>query len=87
MPSSHFRTSCRDIFLVGVLIAGVCLLTLMPAMYLVFHALRWKGALRIVEAAFPAVLLVAIAGGLLAYQRARARRLLQGGDESHGKYP
>ena len=63
----------RDIIRTGIFIGSICLVTLTPAMYLVFHALRWKVALRVVEFAFPPVLLTAIAGCLLAYQRARIR--------------
>jgi hypothetical protein len=83
MPSSKVQMPYRDILLISVLIAGVCFLTLTPAMYLVFHALQWKGALRIVEAAFLPALLLAIAGGLLAYQRARSRQALRNSEDPH----
>lgn len=64
----------RDRLRIAVLIASVCFVTFAPAMYLVFHALQWKGALRVLELAFPPALLLACAAGLLAYQRARIRR-------------
>jgi hypothetical protein len=83
MPSSKVKMPYRDILLISVLIAGVCFLTLTPAMYLVFHALQWKRALRIVEAAFLPALLLAIAAGLLAYQRARLRQGLRNGEDAH----
>lgn len=50
-------------------------------MYLMFRALRWTQALRLVEVCFfPALLLAGIAG-LLAYQRARVRQAL--GHQEH----
>jgi hypothetical protein len=78
-----FQTPYRDILMVGVLIGAVCFLTLTPAMYLVFHALQWKRALYILEVVFLPVLLLAVAAGLLAYQRTRARRAPWSDDHSH----
>lgn len=74
MLSRKGRVSLRDILLTAVFIGSICFVTLTPAMYLAFHALQWKGALRVVELAFPLALLLAIAAGLRAYQRAQARR-------------
>jgi hypothetical protein len=85
MPSK-FQTPYRDILMVGVLIGAVCFLTLTPAMYLVFHALQWKRALDIVEAVFLPALLLAVAAGLLAYQRARARRASWPDAQSHREH-
>lgn len=64
----------RDVLLVVVFIGSICFVTLTPAMYLAFHALQWKGALRVVELTFPPALLLAAAAGLLAHQRAQRRR-------------
>jgi hypothetical protein len=74
MLSCKTRVSLRELLLVTVFIGSVCFVTLTPAMYLAFHALRWAKALRVVELAFPPALLLAIAAGLLAHQRAQARR-------------
>ncbi len=74
MPPFKHTVFPRDIILIGVFIGSVCFVTLTPAMYLAFHALQWKATLRVVEFAFPPALLIAIAAGLLAYQRARFRR-------------
>lgn len=73
LPSKE-KASLRDILLIVVFIGSICFVTLTPAMYLAFHALQWKGALRVVELVFPPALLIAIAAGLLAYQRAQVRR-------------
>jgi hypothetical protein len=53
------------------------MVTLMPSVYLLLHAMRWTRALYVLERLFPLVLLLAVAAGLLAYQRVRerARRL------------
>jgi hypothetical protein len=74
MPPFKYMIFSRDIILIAILIGSICFVTLTPAMYLVFHALQWKAALRVVEFAFPPALLIAIAACLLAYQRARLRR-------------
>ena len=76
MPSSERQVSNRDIFIIGLFIGSVCFVTLTPAMYLAFHALQWKSALRVIELAFPPAFLLAIAACLLVYQRARLRREL-----------
>ena len=73
----------RDVFCVVVFIGSICFVTLTPAMYLAFHALQWKGALRVVELAFPPTLLLAGAAGLLAYQRAQRRRRAWQHETSH----
>jgi uncharacterized membrane protein YfcA len=86
MPSSKLRTSYRDVLIIGVLIGGVCFVTLTPAMYLVFHALQWEGALRIVETVFLPALLLAVTACLLAYQHARARRALWKENEPHEEH-
>jgi len=64
----------RDVLRVVVFIGSICFVTFTPAMYLAFHTLRWGGALGVVELAFPPVLLLAVAAGLLACQRAQRRR-------------
>ena len=74
MPPFRHMIFSRDIILIGIFIGDICFVTLTPAMYLAFHALHWKAALHVVEFAFPPALLIAIAAGLLAYQRARLRR-------------
>jgi hypothetical protein len=74
MPPFKHMIFPRDIILIGIFIGSICFVTLTPAMYLAFHALQWKAALRVVEFAFPPALLIAIAACLLAYQRARLRR-------------
>ena len=48
--------------------------TLTPAMYLVFQALQWAWAIRLVEEAFFPSLLLSVVAGLLAYKRAQARQ-------------
>lgn len=79
---SPAQASYRDICVIAVLIVGVCCFALTPAMYMIFRALQWEQALRIVEAAFfPAFLLFGVAA-LLAYQRNRARQALWD-DDSH----
>ena len=65
-PSSY-----ADILCIGCLIGGVCFVTLTPAMYLVFHALQWGKALRVVEIVFPVALLFALIAGWFTYQRTR----------------
>lgn len=74
MSPSKEAVLWRDRLRIAVLIGSICFVTFTPAMYLAFHALQWKGALRVVELAFPFALLLAIAAGLLAYQRAQMRR-------------
>ena len=87
MLSSKSQASYRDMFFIGVLIVGVCFLTLTPSMYLVFHALQWETAVRVVEMAFPPTLLLALGGGLLAYQRAKARRAMWDSDNTPDEHP
>jgi hypothetical protein len=79
--SSSAPVSYRDIVVIGILIGGVCCFTLMPAMYLAFHALQWTWATRIVEAAFLPSLVLSVLAGLLAYKRVQARRILMGNHE------
>ena len=50
-------------------------------MYLVFQALQWAWAIRLVEEAFLPSLLLSVAAGLLAYKRAQARQALMERDE------
>ncbi len=60
--------------MIAVLIVGVCCFALTPALYLMFRALQWEQALRILEAVFfPSFLLFGMAA-LFAYRRAQARR-------------
>lgn len=73
----------RDVLLVVVFIGSICFVTFTPAMYLAFHALQWKGALRVVELAFPPALVLAVAAGLLAYQRAQRQCGAQEHDASY----
>lgn len=83
-PGKH-AVLWRDVVLVVVFICSICFVTLTPAMYLAFHALQWKGALRVVELAFPPMLLLAGAAGLLAYRRAQRRREAWEHEASHEK--
>ena len=64
--------------IIVLLMLSVAFLTLMPALYVVFHAFRWTYALWLLEAAFVPALLFSLLAGLLAYQRRRAHR-------SHGQ--
>ena len=66
--------SRQDVWVVAVLIAGVCFLTLAPSLYIAFHALRWERALQILEVAFLPALFIGGMGALFAYQRIKARR-------------
>ncbi len=70
MLSSRRLRSYREVLVIGVLIGSVCFVALSPALYLIFHALRWQGALRLVEAAFLPALLLAIAAYLMTSRRA-----------------
>jgi Kef-type K+ transport system membrane component KefB len=81
--SSPSPVSPRDVFIVTILIAGVCFLTLTPAMYLAFQALRWTWATRLVEGAFMPALFLTVLAGLIAYKRAQARRALLNSDDSN----
>jgi hypothetical protein len=74
MPPSTHVPSYREILVISLLIIGVGLLALMPALYLVFHALQWQGALFILELLFPPALCLGGLGALLAYQRSKARQ-------------
>lgn len=87
MSPCKFLTSKRDVVIVGLLIGSVCFITLTPAMYLMFHALQWEMALRIVEAGFFPLLLLAGMACLLAYQRARSRRADWRHDAEHAEGP
>lgn len=80
--ASSTPVSYRDAFVIGTLIVVVCFFTLTPAMYLVFQALQWTWAIRIVEGAFLPSLFLSVAAGLLAYKRAQARQALMERDES-----
>jgi small-conductance mechanosensitive channel len=79
--ASSTSGSYLDILVIGTLIVVVCFFTLTPAMYLVFQALQWAWAIRIVEEAFLPSLFLSIAAGLLAYRRAQARQALLERDE------
>jgi hypothetical protein len=79
--ASSTAVSYLDILVIGTLIVVVCFFTLTPAMYLVFHALQWAWAIRIVEDAFLPSLFLSVAAGLLAYRRAQARQALLERDE------
>jgi hypothetical protein len=79
--ASSTSVSYLDILVIGTLIVVVCFFTLTPAMYLVFQALQWTWAIRIVEEAFLPLLFLSIAAGLLAYRRAQARQALLERDE------
>lgn len=72
--SSPASVSCRNVLVIGILIGGICFLTLTPAMYLAFLALQWSWGTRLVEVAFLPSLFLSIAAGLLAYKRAQSRR-------------
>jgi hypothetical protein len=74
MFSAKPPPSYRDILCISCLIAGVCFVTLTPAMYLMFHALQWGKALRIVETVFPVALFFALLAAWFTYQRVRWRR-------------
>jgi hypothetical protein len=74
--------SYRDVLVISVLIIGVCLLTLMPTMYVISHALQWDRARRVLEFIFPPALILSGMAGLLAYQRARERRAMGQDDEA-----
>ena len=80
--SSPASVSCRDVIVIGILIGGVCFLTLTPAMYFAFRALQWPWGIRIVEVAFLPSLFLSVAAGLLAYKRAQTRRM-----SSEGRMP
>lgn len=86
MPPFKLQTPYRDVVIIGVLVGGVCFLTLTPAMYLAFHALQWERALRIVEIAFFPALFLAVVAGLFAYQRTRVRRALWEDDALHDEH-
>jgi ABC-type sulfate transport system permease component len=79
--TSSTSVSYADILVIGTLIVVVCFFTLTPAMYLVFHALQWAWAIRLVEEAFLPSLFLSVAAGLLAYKRAQARQALPERDE------
>jgi ABC-type sulfate transport system permease component len=79
--TSSTSVSYADILVIGTLIVVVCFFTLTPAMYLVFHALQWAWAIRLVEEAFLPSLFLSVAAGLLAYKRAQARQALLERDE------
>jgi hypothetical protein len=79
--SSSTPASYRDAFVIGTLIVVVCFFTLTPAMYLVFQALQWTWAIRIVEGAFLPSFFLSVAAGLLAYKRAQVRRALMEHDQ------
>ena len=79
--TSSTSVSYSDILVIGTLIVVVCFFTLTPAMYLVFQALQWPWAIRLVEEAFFPSLFLSVAAGLLAYQRAEARQALLERDE------
>ena len=72
--SSVSPPSRHDVWVIAILIAGVCFLTLAPSLYIVFHALRWEKALHILEVVFLPALFIGGIGALFAYQRIRARR-------------
>jgi ABC-type sulfate transport system permease component len=72
--ASSTAVSYRDVLIIGTLIVVVCFFTLTPAMYLVFQALQWAWAIRLVEEAFFPSLLLSVVAGLLAYKRAQARQ-------------
>ena len=71
------RPPYRDIAIVVVLIVGVCCFTLTPTLYLLFRALQWEKAVRVVEAIFPPVLLLFGVAALFTYRRYKARRAAQ----------
>jgi hypothetical protein len=73
--SSPASVSCRDVFVIGILIGGICSLTLTPVMYLAFLALQWPWGIRLVEVAFLPSLFLSVAAGLLAFKRAQSRRM------------
>jgi hypothetical protein len=79
--TSSTSVSYSDILVIGTLIVAVCFFTLTPAMYLVFQALKWAWAIRLVEEAFFPSLFLSVAAGLLAYKRAQARQTLLERDE------
>ncbi len=56
-----------------LLVLSVVFVTLMPAFYVLLHALKWTSALQLLEAAFFPALLLAVMAGLLAHQRHRMR--------------
>ena len=72
--SSTPPPSRQDVWVVAILIAGVCFLTLAPSLYIAFHALRWEKALQILEIVFLPALFIGGIGALFAYQRIKARR-------------
>ena len=72
--SSMSRPSRQDVWVIAILIAGVCFLTLAPSLYIAFHALRWERALQILEIVFLPALFIGGIGALFAYQRIKARR-------------
>jgi hypothetical protein len=64
----------QEVWIIAILIAAVCFLTLAPSLYIAFHALRWEKALQILEIVFFPALFIGGIGALFAYQRAKARR-------------
>jgi hypothetical protein len=67
----------HNILIIGLLIGGVCGLTLTPAMYVLFHALRWTHALQVLERVFWPLLLLSATACLLVYKRTKAHAMLQ----------
>ena len=74
------RPAWRDIAINAILIVGVCCFALTPAMYVMFRALQWDGAVRVVEAIFPPALLLFAVAALFVYQRHKARRAVEHDD-------
>jgi hypothetical protein len=66
----------REVAVIAILIVGVCCFALTPAMYLMFRALQWERAVRVVEALFPPALLLFAIAALLTYRRHKARRAM-----------
>lgn len=62
----------RNIVYIGLLIGGVSGLTLLPAIYILLHAMQWTRALHIVEGAFLPLLCLSVAAGLFVYQRVKS---------------
>ncbi len=74
------RPAWRDVAVIAILIVGVCCFALTPAMYMLFRALQWEQAVRVVEAIFPPALLLFAIAALFAYQRHKARRAMEQDD-------